>query len=156
MNQQLISQYLQLLRKKKGYTQSELAAKLSVTRQAVSKWETGSTLPDLEALLGLSKLYGTTINDLLEPSIPKPLIESFEQIPEVETEQLHFCLSGMNHREIVKAAMGSSPGVNESLAKALPEIDFPKVREETGPVRIEEVEELQKQILCLINQLNRI
>jgi transcriptional regulator with XRE-family HTH domain len=45
MNTRIISRYLQLLRKSHNYTQEELAKKLDISRQAVSKWETGTTLP---------------------------------------------------------------------------------------------------------------
>ena len=63
MNTNIISKYLQLLRKKHNYTQDELAKRLDISRQAVSKWETGSAIPDLEVLLKISKLYGITIGN---------------------------------------------------------------------------------------------
>ena len=69
MNTQIISRYLQLLRKNHNYTQEELAKKLDISRQAISKWETGTTLPDLEILLKISKLYGLTINVYCYPVI---------------------------------------------------------------------------------------
>ncbi len=47
-------------------SQSELSERLGVTPQAVSKWECGATLPNIEILLELSHLYGTNINELLE------------------------------------------------------------------------------------------
>lgn len=53
-------------RKKLNLSQAELAEKLGVTSQAVSKCECAITLPDLDLLLELSHLYGVTINDLLE------------------------------------------------------------------------------------------
>ncbi len=52
-------------RKSRNLSQAELAEHLGVTSQAVSKWECGCTLPDIELLLELSQLYGVTINDLL-------------------------------------------------------------------------------------------
>ena len=63
MNTNIISKYLQLLRKKHNYTQDELAKRLDISRQAVSKWETGTAIPDLEVLLKISKLYGITIGN---------------------------------------------------------------------------------------------
>ncbi|MCM1102557.1 MAG: helix-turn-helix domain-containing protein [Clostridium sp.] len=48
MNTTVIAEYLQYLRKIHHYTQEELAARLDLSRQAVSKWETGATLPDIE------------------------------------------------------------------------------------------------------------
>ena len=51
MNMNIISKYLQFLRKSNNYTQDDLAKELGISRQAVSKWETGTTIPDLEILL---------------------------------------------------------------------------------------------------------
>ena len=53
------------LRKKNGLSQDELAEKVLVTRQAVSRWETGETTPNTETLKLLSKLFNVTINTLL-------------------------------------------------------------------------------------------
>lgn len=61
-----IGKYLQSLRKYYKITQDELATRLKVSRQAVSKWETGATIPDIELLAQLSDLYGVTINDILK------------------------------------------------------------------------------------------
>lgn len=46
--------------------------------QAVSKWETGTTITDLEVLLKLFKLYGITINDILEPEVERQRITDFK------------------------------------------------------------------------------
>lgn len=64
-----IGKYLQSLRKFYKITQDELATRLKVTRQAVSKWETGATIPDVEMLVQLSELYGVTINEILRADI---------------------------------------------------------------------------------------
>ena len=53
------------LRTKKGLSQEELAEKLFVTRQAVSRWVTGETIPNIDALKLLSKLFDVSINTLL-------------------------------------------------------------------------------------------
>ena len=53
------------LRTKSGLSQEELAAKVFVTRQAVSRWETGETVPNTETLKLLSKLFDVSINTLL-------------------------------------------------------------------------------------------
>ena len=60
------------LRTKNNMTQNDLAAKLFVTRQAVSRWETGETTPDIEALKAMSKLFDVSINTLL--GSPRKLI----------------------------------------------------------------------------------
>lgn len=53
------------LRRKSGLSQDALAEKLFVTRQAVSRWETGETIPNTETLKQLSKLFDVSINTLL-------------------------------------------------------------------------------------------
>lgn len=53
------------LRTQKGLSQEELAAKIFVTRQAVSRWETGETIPNTDTLKLLSKLFDVSINTLL-------------------------------------------------------------------------------------------
>jgi transcriptional regulator with XRE-family HTH domain len=53
------------LRTKNGLSQDELAEKVFVTRQAVSRWETGETVPNTETLKLLSKLFDVSINTLL-------------------------------------------------------------------------------------------
>jgi len=53
------------LRKKQGLSQDELADKLSLSRQAISKWERAESLPDTENLIALSKLYNVTLDELI-------------------------------------------------------------------------------------------
>ncbi len=53
------------LRKKAGLSQSDVAERLFVTRQAVSRWEQDGTVPEPETLLALSKLFGVSVNTLL-------------------------------------------------------------------------------------------
>ena len=60
------------LRTRSGLSQEALAEKLFVTRQAVSRWETGETIPNAEALKLLSKLFNVSINTLL--GSPRTLI----------------------------------------------------------------------------------
>lgn len=63
---------LYALRTKQELTQDELAEKIHVTRQAVSRWETGETVPNTETLKLLSKLFDVSINTLL--GSPRKLI----------------------------------------------------------------------------------
>lgn len=55
-----------VLRRKASLSQTDLAEKLGVTSQAVSKWECGNAIPDIDILLELSHLYKVTINEMLE------------------------------------------------------------------------------------------
>ena len=67
-----IKDILYELRTEKGWSQDELAEKVHVTRQAVSRWENGETVPNTDSLLLLSKLYDVSINTLL--GSPRKLI----------------------------------------------------------------------------------
>ena len=60
-----IGNYIQNLRKKAGLTQKDLADKLNISFQAVSKWETGESLPDTGILLDLADILGTSVDKLL-------------------------------------------------------------------------------------------
>lgn len=53
---------LQLLRKQNGYSQEQLADKLRIARQTLSKWENGQAVPELCNLISLRNLYGITID----------------------------------------------------------------------------------------------
>ena len=60
---------LKNLRKLKKLSQEELAAKINVSRQSVSKWETGDAYPEMNNLLELCKIFHCKINDLVNDSI---------------------------------------------------------------------------------------
>ena len=69
MNNKAIGQYIQLLRKQSGMSQKNLAERLSVSYQAVSKWETGENLPDASILLALAEILDTTTDKILSGGI---------------------------------------------------------------------------------------
>ena len=56
---------LQALRKARGWSQEELAQQINVSRQALSKWEGGASVPDTENVVALSRLFGVTTDYLL-------------------------------------------------------------------------------------------
>lgn len=58
----ILGEKIAQLRRKNGWSQEELADKMEVSRQAVSKWESNQTTPDLERILRLSSLFGVTID----------------------------------------------------------------------------------------------
>ena len=66
INKAHLGKRLSALRRKTGLSQTDLAEKLGVTSQAVSKWECGNAVPDIGILLELSHLYKVTINEMLE------------------------------------------------------------------------------------------
>ena len=60
------------LRKKAGWSQEELAEKLNVTRQSVSKWEGAQSVPDIDKILQMSRLFGVTTDYLLKDEQAEP------------------------------------------------------------------------------------
>lgn len=71
---------LYTLRTQSGYSQEVLAEKLNVSRQAVSKWETGPTLPETDKLIAISELFNVSIDSLLIDSINLNTFESMDRI----------------------------------------------------------------------------
>lgn len=65
----MISMNLKTLRKAKGYSQEEVAEKINVSRQAVAKWESGDSIPDIIKCSELANLYEITIDELVHNKI---------------------------------------------------------------------------------------
>ena len=73
----MIAQNIIFLRKSRQWTQEELAELVGVSRQAVAKWETGETLPDLRSCCAMAEAFGVTLDNLVhydpaETGIPIP------------------------------------------------------------------------------------
>lgn len=78
------SEKLKDLRKTKNMSQEQLAEKLYVSRQAITKWETGNGLPDIENIVAIAALFNTSLDDLL--SEEKSLLTKHEFLYESSTE----------------------------------------------------------------------
>lgn len=71
-----------MLRKKNGWSQEELAGKMNVTRQAISKWEGAQAIPDVEKILLMSRVFGVTTDYLMKDEVEA---EEFIEVPEEMT-----------------------------------------------------------------------
>ena len=67
----MLSDQIRALRRARGMSQEELAARLHVVRQTISKWEKGLSVPDAEMLLRLAEALDTTVSQLLGADIPE-------------------------------------------------------------------------------------
>ena len=65
----MLKENIKLIRKSKGLSQEELAIKLNVVRQTISKWEQGLSVPDAEMLISLSEVFETPVSTLLGEKI---------------------------------------------------------------------------------------
>jgi len=68
------------LRTEKGYSQEVLAGMLNVSRQAISKWELGTTLPETDKIIAIGNLFGVSLDSLLVDSIPLDTKENMERL----------------------------------------------------------------------------
>ncbi len=68
------------LRTEYGYSQETLAEKLNVSRQAVSKWESGATLPETDKVIALSDFFGVTTDYLLKDNIQRDSHDSLDRV----------------------------------------------------------------------------
>lgn len=162
------------LRTQRGMSQEELAEKVFVTRQAVSRWETGETVPNTETLKQLSKLFDVSINTLL--GSPRQLIcqccgmpledsviskekdgffnEKFckwcyadgEYFYSDMDDLIEVCVKNMVSEEY------SEEETREHLKKTLPKLDYWKRYKEYGGNT--EFEEFKKGLIKEINDLN--
>ena len=84
---------LKMLRKESNLTQEELAEKLNVSRQAITKWESGDGTPDIENLKQISILFNTTIDELVkeDKNVTAEIKEKYSYIEELEIDHTkHF------------------------------------------------------------------
>ena len=99
------------LRKQKGFSQEELANRLNVSRQTVSKWEVGDSTPDMEKLVAMSDLFGISLDELVldkspEPA-PAPVVQSAksELYSEIKTDIKEKVLTDKNKKKVRKGLL---------------------------------------------------
>jgi transcriptional regulator with XRE-family HTH domain len=71
-----IGERIQKYRKEAGMSQEQLGEKLGVSRQAVSKWETGESLPELDKIIQMAELFGVTTDELLRKTASTEKVET--------------------------------------------------------------------------------
>ena len=78
----MLKENIKAIRKAKGLSQEELAVKINVVRQTVSKWEQGLSVPDSELLLSLSEVLETPVSTLLGETVVVPQTDNLKAISE--------------------------------------------------------------------------
>ena len=71
----MLSDKISDLRRQAGWSQEELAERLDVSRQSVSKWESGASLPEVDKIIAMSGLFGVSTDFLLKDDVPEELAE---------------------------------------------------------------------------------
>ena len=94
------------LRKQKGFSQEELANRLNVSRQTVSKWEVGDSTPDMEKLIAISDLFGISLDELIldKAPAPPPVVQSAksEVYSEIKSDIKEKVLTDSNRKKVRK------------------------------------------------------
>ncbi len=78
----MLKENIKSIRKSKGLSQEELAIKLNVVRQTISKWEQGLSVPDAEMLISISEIFETPVSTLLGESISESKVDDLKTISE--------------------------------------------------------------------------
>ena len=78
----MLSENIKAMRKSKGLSQEELAVKLNVVRQTVSKWENGLSVPDSDMLIYISEVLETPVSTLLGETVTEPKADDLKAISE--------------------------------------------------------------------------
>lgn len=78
----MLNENIKSLRKSKGLSQEELAVKLNVVRQTISKWEKGLSVPDSDMLIAISEVLETPVSALLGETIDEPKADDLKVISE--------------------------------------------------------------------------
>lgn len=104
----MLKENIKTLRKSKGLSQEELAVKINVVRQTISKWEQGLSSPDADMLITLSELFEIPVNQLLEEEIKEDQTDDLKVITE-KLEVINLQLSNSKERkdEILRWVMTS-------------------------------------------------
>ena len=98
----MLKENLKSLRKSKGLSQEELAIKLNVVRQTISKWEQGLSVPDAEMLISLSEVFETPVSTLLGEKISEFKVDDLKAISEkLEIINLQLSQKKKDRRKIV-------------------------------------------------------
>lgn len=119
-----IAQRLAELRRAKGYSQEALANELGLSRQAVSKWERAESSPDTENLIALARLYGVSLDDLLnvgkdiEDDVAFENAERAEKTARAQAEREEALREQRAHQEAMAQATAAATQASEAAARA--------------------------------------
>jgi len=97
----MLSENIKAIRKSKGLSQEELAIKLNVVRQTISKWEKGLSVPDSDMLITVSEVLETPVSTLLGETVTEPKADDLKAI----CEKLEIINSQLAQRKIAKQDM---------------------------------------------------
>lgn len=98
----MLNENIKAIRKSKGLSQQELAVKLNVVRQTVSKWEQGLSVPDSDMLISISEVLETPVSTLLGETVTETEVDSLKAVLEkLEVINLQLAQRKTTRRKII-------------------------------------------------------
>lgn len=94
----MLNENIKAIRKSKGLSQEELAIKLNVVRQTISKWEQGLSVPDSDMLISISEVFETPVSTLLGENVVETKADDLKTI----SEKLEVINLQLAHRKITR------------------------------------------------------
>ena len=94
----MLNENIKTIRKSKGLSQEELAIKLNVVRQTISKWEQGLSVPDADMLISISEAFETPVSTLLGEAIVETKVDDLKAI----SEKLEVINLQLAHRKVTR------------------------------------------------------
>ena len=99
----MLNENIKAIRKSKGLSQQELAVKLNVVRQTVSKWEQGLSVPDSDMLISISEVLETPVSTLLGETVIEAEVDNLKAISEkLEMINLHLAQRKTMRKKIIR------------------------------------------------------
>lgn len=102
----MLNENIKAIRKSKGLSQEELAIKLNVVRQTISKWEQGLSVPDSDCLIALSEVLETPVSTLLGETVVEPKADDLKAIAKkLEIINLQLAQRKAMRKKIIKGCL---------------------------------------------------
>ena len=116
----MLSENIKAIRKSKGLSQQELAIKLNVVRQTISKWEQGLSVPDSDMLISLSEVLETPVSTLLGETVTEAEVDNLKAISEkLEVINLQLAQRKTTRRKIIRWLLVSLCAIISMIFAAL-------------------------------------
>jgi len=125
----MLSENIKAIRKAKGLSQEELAIKLNIVRQTISKWEKGLSVPDSDMLIAISETLETPVSTLLGETVIEPEADDWKAISEkLEVINLQLAKRKTAKRNMVHWLLIASCAAIMIIFAALVEMNSPYLR----------------------------
>ena len=122
----MLKENIKAIRKSKGLSQQELAVKLNVVRQTVSKWEQGLSVPDSDMLISISEVLETPVSTLLGETVIETEVDNLKAISEkLEVINLQLAQRKTTRRKIIRWLLISLCAIIVMISAALVILNSP-------------------------------